>query len=127
MGKAAAKNGDEIKATDTHKVKGSPPVPISCDFAGAIASGLSTNVRVNGQFAALVGSGAENNPHHFGDFVVPPSNQGSVASGSATVRINSKAAVRHGDVATTCHEPPPPGNGKVEVADAAHATVFFGD
>lgn len=134
MGKAAAKSGDKITGSDTHSVELTGTTTIqqqpSLPFAGAIASGLSSNVRINSQFAAVVGSGADNDPPHssdLGSLVPPPLNKGSVFSGSATVKINSKAAARHGDKATTCNEPPTPGNGQVEVADAATATVCFGD
>lgn len=132
MGKAAAKSGDKIKGNDTHTVvlsSNGARVPRSLSFSGSIASGLSSNVRINGKFAAVVGSGADNTPPHNAgsdSFAAPPSNKGSVFSGSATVKINSKAAARHGDKATTCNEPPTPGNSQVEVANATAATVWFG-
>jgi uncharacterized Zn-binding protein involved in type VI secretion len=133
MGKAAAKSGDKIKGNDIHTVvlsSNGAKKPYNLPFVGSIASGLSSNVRINSQFAAVVGSGADNDPPHssdLGSLVPPPSNKGSVFSGSATVKINSKGAARHGDKATTCNEPPTPGNSQVEVADAATATVRFGD
>jgi uncharacterized Zn-binding protein involved in type VI secretion len=133
MGKAAAKSGDKIKGNDTHTVvlsSNGVSEPRSFSFSGSIASGLSGNVRINSQFAAVVGSGADNVPAHNAgsdSFAVPPSNKGSVFSGSATVKINSKAAARHGDKATTCNEPPTRGNGQVDVANATTATVRFGD
>ena len=36
---------------------------------------------------------------------IPPTNQGTIITGSATVNINSKAAARSGDTAITCNDP----------------------
>lgn len=132
MGKAAAKKGDKIKGDDIHNVvlkSNGATVPRSFSFEGAIQTGLSGNVKINGEFAAMVGSGADNKPSHKAEpdsFVSDPSNKGKIFSGSDSVKINGKAAVRHGDKATTCTEPPIPGNGQVEVANSTNANVFFG-
>lgn len=110
MGQVAAKRGDRITATDTHMVlppsgpAGSVPMP----FLGEIDDGLSDNVRIMGQPAAVAGSTARNFPPHVaagGSFVNPPANRGTIQSGSATVRINGKPAARHGDQAMTCNDP----------------------
>jgi uncharacterized Zn-binding protein involved in type VI secretion len=61
-----------------------------------------------GRPAATVGSVAINTPPHLpigGTFVRPPANQGTVLSGSQTVRINGKPAARAGDTALTCNDP----------------------
>jgi uncharacterized Zn-binding protein involved in type VI secretion len=77
-------------------------------FLGEIDDGLSDNVRIMGQPAAVAGSTARNMPPHVapgGSFVTPPSNRGTIQAGSATVRINGKPAARHGDTAMTCNDP----------------------
>jgi uncharacterized Zn-binding protein involved in type VI secretion len=61
-----------------------------------------------GQPAATVDSTATNTPPHLpmgGSFSAPPSNKGRIVRGSATVRINGKAAARSGDTAETCNDP----------------------
>jgi uncharacterized Zn-binding protein involved in type VI secretion len=114
MGQPAAKQGDRIVAVDTHIVivPGTPPVPtpLAHPFAGPINGGVSGSVRIMGRFAATVGSTGENVPSHVPippgtSFQKPPSNQGTVQAGSATVRINGKAAARNGDPALTCNDP----------------------
>src|SRR5438105_3475150 len=106
MGQPAAKQGDQIMATDIHilmipAAAGAPvPTPTPMPFAGIIQEGLSTNVKIMGQFAATQGSVADNTPPHIpagGPFQVPPTNQGTVIMGSATVMINKKPAARNGD------------------------------
>jgi uncharacterized Zn-binding protein involved in type VI secretion len=47
---------------------------------------------------------------------------GTIAAGSATVRINGKPAARNGDAALTCNEPPGPPIGQV----VANGTVSIG-
>ena len=47
-------------------------------------------------------------------FQKPPSNQGTIQLGSATVQIGGKPAARNGDVALTCNDP----------ADAPMGTVI---
>jgi uncharacterized Zn-binding protein involved in type VI secretion len=56
----------------------------------------------------MVDSTATNTPPHIpigGTFVVPPSNRGTITTGSATVTINGRAAARAGDTARTCNDP----------------------
>jgi uncharacterized Zn-binding protein involved in type VI secretion len=111
MGQPAAKQGDIIQATDTHIFMiGAPPVPtpLPSPFNGMINGQLSTDVKIMGQAAAVQGSTAQNNPPHLpqgGPFQKPPTNQGKIMNGSATVLINGKAAARNGDTAQTCNDP----------------------
>jgi uncharacterized Zn-binding protein involved in type VI secretion len=114
MGQPAAKQGDQIIATDTHivMVPGSPPVPtpLPHPFAGIIAGGLSSNVKILGQPAATAGSTADNATAHIptppgASFQRPPTNKATIRMGSATVSINGKAAARNGDIAETCNDP----------------------
>jgi uncharacterized Zn-binding protein involved in type VI secretion len=120
---------DRIVALDTHLVQPPapvPPVPDMCPFDGPITGSLSPNVFVQGLAAATVGSTATNTPPHIptipGAFVNPPTNQGVVTSGSATVLINGKSAARQGDTAQTCNDPVPMPVGVV----TATSTVLIG-
>lgn len=111
MGAPAAKQNDQIMATDTHIVLMPPystPTPLPHPFAGMLNGGLSGNVNIGGLPAATVGSTAANQPPHVpqgGPFQKPPSNQGQVLVGSATVMINGQPAARQGDTALTCNDP----------------------
>jgi uncharacterized Zn-binding protein involved in type VI secretion len=110
----AAKQGDEIKATDAHLVvvPTAPPTQVLAPhtFAGVIDGGLSDNVRINQCQAATVGSTATNREPHApaapgNAFVKPPSNRGTISEVSRKVRINGRAAARDGDIAETCNDP----------------------
>lgn len=113
MGQPAAKQGDQIVAMDTHIVMvpvgtGTVPTPIPHPFSGLLDNALSSDVNVMGMPAATQGSKASNTPSHIpqgGAFQSPPSNQGEVMMGSATVMINGKPAARMGDTALTCNDP----------------------
>ena len=112
MGQPAAKQGDQIVATDTHIVivPGSSPTPLPHPFTGIINGELSPNVKIMGLPAATVGSTADNTPPHIPTppgtaFQRPPANKGTILRGSQTVNINGKSAARNGDVATTCNDP----------------------
>ena len=113
MGQAAAKQGDQITAMDTHIVMvpspgGPVPTPLSHPFKGLINGNVSRNVKIMGMPAATQGSTADNMPPHIpqgGTFQKPPSNRGQVITGSATVMINGKPAARNGDKALTCNDP----------------------
>ena len=113
MGQPAAKQGDQIVATDIHLVVvPSPPspVPLPHPFTGVINNNLSENVKIMGMPAAIVDSTADNTPPHIPTppgtaFKSPPANKGTIVSGSATVKINGKAAARNGDMAETCNDP----------------------
>lgn len=105
----AAKQGDQIVATDTHIVTISgTPTPMPHPFTGIIDGSLSSDVMIQSMPAATVNSTATNTPSHIaqGDaFVKQPSNKGTIISGSATVMINNKPAARAGDTALTCNDP----------------------
>ncbi len=116
MGQPAAKQGDQIVATDTHIVMvpappGPPvPTPLPHPFTGIINGALSTDVKILGMPAATVDSTADNLPPHIPTppgttFQNPPANKGTIKMGSSTVKINGKMAARNGDTATTCNDP----------------------
>jgi uncharacterized Zn-binding protein involved in type VI secretion len=133
MGQPAAKQGDQIVATDTHIVmvptpSGPPtPTPLPHPFIGIINGELSSDVKIMGMPAATVGSTADNTPPHIPTppgtaFQSPPANQATIQIGSPTVKINGKAAARNGDTAMTCNDPADLPAGTV----AAVSTVFIG-
>jgi uncharacterized Zn-binding protein involved in type VI secretion len=113
MGQPAAKMGDRVTALDVHLIQ--PPAPVSPvlvphPFSGIINGSLSSNVNIEGQAAATLGSTADNTPPHVpigGSFVIPPTNRAQIIMGSATVLINNKPAARAGDTALTCNDPAP--------------------
>lgn len=124
MGQPAAKQGDQIIATDTHIVMvpappGPPvPTPQPLPFNGIINGGLSSDVMIGGRPAATVGSTADNVPPHLPippgvSFQIPPTNKGTIMMGSATVFINGKHAARNNDQAQTCADPVPNMSGRV--------------
>jgi uncharacterized Zn-binding protein involved in type VI secretion len=130
MGQPAAKQGDQIAATDTHIVMipspGGPiPTPLPNPFTGMIDGSLSSSVNIQGKPAAVQGSTATNQPSHIpqgGPFQKPPTNQATIQMGSSTVNINGKPAARNGDTATTCNDPADLPAGTV----VAVSTVFIG-
>lgn len=113
MGQPAAKQGDQVTATDTHIVMipspgGPVPTPLPHPFAGMLDGSLVSSVLIGGLPAAVQGSTATNTPSHIpqgGPFQVPPSNRATIQLGSATVTIGGKAAARNGDIAMTCNDP----------------------
>lgn len=114
MGQPAAKQGDQVVAVDTHIVMvpspGPVPTPLPHPFTGVISGGLSSDVKIMGMAAATVDSTADNTPPHIAtppgtSFQKPPSNKATIKMGSATVKINGKAAARNGDTAETCNDP----------------------
>jgi uncharacterized Zn-binding protein involved in type VI secretion len=114
MGQPAAKQGDQVTATDIHIIlipaaAGAPvPTPVPHPFTGVLSQSLSTDVFIEGRAAATVNSVAVNTPPHIplgGPFQKPPSNQGTIIMGSPTVFINGKPAARAGDTAMTCNDP----------------------
>ncbi|RPI77311.1 MAG: hypothetical protein EHM45_09575 [Desulfobacteraceae bacterium] len=113
MAQPAAKQGDQIMATDIHIVMipaaPSPiPTPLPHPFVGIIDGGLSSDVKIMGMAAATVDSTASNTPPHIpqgGPFQSPPGNKATIKMGSATVKINGKKAARNGDMAETCNDP----------------------
>lgn len=113
MGQPAAKQGDQVLATDTHIVMipspgGPVPTPLPHPFTGQLDGALSTDVKIMGKWAAIQGSTASNTPAHIpqgGSFQKPPTNKATVQLGSSTVMINGKPAARNGDKAMTCNDP----------------------
>jgi uncharacterized Zn-binding protein involved in type VI secretion len=115
MGQPAAKKGDQITATDTHVVlvpsgSGTTPTPLPHPFTGIINGALSGDVNIMGMPAATTDSTADNTPQHVPtspgtSFQAPPSNKGTIQTGSPTVKINGKMAARNGDTALTCNDP----------------------
>lgn len=114
MGQPAAKEGDQIMATDTHIILipaaagATVPAPLPHPFIGILDGELSSDVNIMGMAAATVDSTATNTPSHIpqgGPFQSPPSNKGTIKMGSATVKINGKDAARNGDMAETCNDP----------------------
>jgi uncharacterized Zn-binding protein involved in type VI secretion len=133
MGQPAAKQGDKIDAIDMHIVMvpapPGPPVPalLPHPFKGLLSGGLSSDVKVMGLPAATVDSTADNTPSHTptppgNAFQGPPANKATIKIGSPTVKINGKAAARHGDKAETCNDPANLLAGMVEAA----GTVMIG-
>jgi len=121
MGQPAAKQGDMVTAVDIHIIMipspgGPVPTPIPHPFNGMINGSLSTDVKIMGMPAAVVGSTADNMPPHLpqgGPFQKPPTNKAQLIVGSPTVLINGKQAVRNGDIALTCNDPADLPNGTV--------------
>jgi uncharacterized Zn-binding protein involved in type VI secretion len=113
MGQPAAKQGDQVTATDIHIVMipspgGPVPTPLPHPFAGIIDGALSSDVKIQGMAAATKDSTATNTPPHIpqgGPFQKPPANKATIFTGSATVFINGKPAARSGDTAMTCNDP----------------------
>jgi uncharacterized Zn-binding protein involved in type VI secretion len=111
MGMPAAKQGDQVVATDMHMIQPpgtAPPVLTPHPFGGILNGGLSPSVKISGMPAATVNSTATNTPPHVpigGSFVKPPSNRATIILGSGTVFINGNQAARSGDSATTCNDP----------------------
>ncbi|MGH2353705.1 MAG: PAAR domain-containing protein [Chloroflexota bacterium] len=117
----AATMGDKVTASDIHIIMvpspgGPVPTPTPHPFVGTITSGCAMNVLIGGKPAATVGSIAMNLPPHIpqgGPFQIPPTNQGTIIRGSATVLIGGKPAARSGDTALTCNDPAPLPSGTV--------------
>ncbi len=113
MGMPAAKQGDQVMATDIHIIlipspSGTVPTPLPHPFTGIIDGNLSQDVKIMGMAAATADSTATNTPSHIpqgGSFLMPPSNKGTIKMGSAAVKINGKMAARNGDTAMTCNDP----------------------
>lgn len=133
MGQPAAKQGDRIVGTDIHIVMvpaaPAPPVPtpLPHPYAGMINGGLSSDVKIMGKPAAVVGSTANNTPAHVPTapgtaFQKPPTNRATIQRGSATVKINGKPVARAGDTALTCNDPSDLPSGTV----VAVSTVMIG-
>ena len=124
MGQPAAKQGDQVMATDIHMVivpPNSSPVPLPHPFTGIINGGLSSDVNIMGMPAATVDSTAQNTPAHIPlgtGFQQPPTNQATIRMGSPTVKINvhsAKNATRQPPAETLRGRPVPRSPAKVNV------------
>lgn len=132
MGQPAAKEGDQVVATDTHIVMvpspgGPVPTPLPHPFTGILNESLSNNVKIMGMPAVTVDSIANNTPPHIPtppgvSFQKPPSNKGKVIMGSTTVKVNGKRLARNGDTVMTCNDPTDMPVGKI----IAVGTVWVG-
>ncbi|MBV9773312.1 MAG: PAAR domain-containing protein [Gemmatimonadetes bacterium] len=130
MGQPAAKQGDQVVATDIHVVmipapSGAVPTPLPHPFVGKIDGSLSGDVNIEGKAAAVLGSTATNSPSHVpqgGSFQKPPADRGTIQKGSATVFINGKPAARSGDTVLTCNDPADAPTGSIVAA----GTVLIG-
>lgn len=88
----AARLGDSISGTTSGEHSGhSNPSCSPTAITGSIRGGCSSNVFINGQPAAMVGSTTTEKDSCCGN------SSGSVAQGSGSVFINGKAAARNGD------------------------------
>ncbi len=113
MGQPAAKAGDKVQGVDIHIIMipspgGPVPTPLPHPFNGTITQGTSNDVMIESKPAATVDSIAMNTPPHIpqgGPFQKPPSNQGKIMMGSATVLINGKPAARMGEMVQDCNDP----------------------
>jgi uncharacterized Zn-binding protein involved in type VI secretion len=115
MGRPAASANSLAVGIDTHFVMvptpgGPVPTPLPHPFSGPLSSGLVPTVLIGGAPAAVQGSIAMNSAPHLPmppgvSFQRPPSNQGTVQVGSATVKFGGKPAARLGDPVTTCNDP----------------------
>jgi uncharacterized Zn-binding protein involved in type VI secretion len=123
-----------VNAGDLHVVitaASGTPVTQPLPFDGAIVANTCPTVRINGLFAAVVGSMATNIPPHVpvgGTFSVPPTNLGRVVMGSRSVRFGGRFAARAGDMCETCHDVPPAGPQEPSplVVVAGPSTVLIG-
>jgi uncharacterized Zn-binding protein involved in type VI secretion len=124
----AARQGDQVTATDTHVVMvpsppgGPVPTPLPHPFAGQLVERLEPTVLIGGRPAATVGSVARNVPPHLPTppgtaFQRPPSNRGTVRTGSTSVLLGGSGAARQGDPVVTCNDP----------SDLPAGTVTTGD
>ena len=113
MGQPAAKMGDQVVAVDMHIVMvpspgGPVPTPLPHPFAG-IAPRPEPQRHDRGHAGRDLGSTAVNMPPHIPTrrrpFQKPPTNQGTIMTGSLTVMINGKPAARIGDPVLTCNDP----------------------
>ena len=115
MGQPAATLNDRIMGTcATHQIPSptgapmpSPPLP----FSAPLTLGLAMTVQIGGKPAAVQGSSGLNTPPHVGlhpsdPHLAPPTQQGRVLVGSATVMFESKGAAYTGCQTSTCFQVP---------------------
>jgi uncharacterized Zn-binding protein involved in type VI secretion len=109
MGSPAIVSGNVISGTCTNHLipsaSGTQPAgPLP--FAAPLTSGLSGNVQIGGQPAAVVGSSGLNSPPHPGivdaPFASPSAQMGRIASGSTSVLIGGQPAATTQSQALCC-------------------------
>lgn len=132
MGRPAASAHSLAVGIDVHMVMvptpgGPVPTPLPHPFSGQFTSGLVSTVLIGGAPAAVQGSVAMNSAPHIPmppgvAFQRPPSNQGTIQVGSATVRFGGKPAARLGDPVMTCNDPADAATSQV----VASGTVLVG-
>ena len=130
MGTPVAKKGDQVVGLDTHVIlvpsSGGPvPTPMPHSFSGTIEREVSTRVFIDNQPAALVGSVADCIPPHIplgGPFQRSPSNEGTVARGSATVFVDGVSTARAGDPVKCCNDPVDQETGHVVATSSVFAS-----
>jgi uncharacterized Zn-binding protein involved in type VI secretion len=129
MSMMAARQGDSVVGVDVHIVMiptpgGEVPTPLPHPYNGTIVSSCSTNVLIGGMPAATLGStSSATHVPQGGRFQIPPTGQGTVMKGSATVLINNKPAARMGDTVMTCNDPAPAPTSTIMKGEA---TVLIG-
>ena len=113
MGQPAAKQGDQVIATDIHIVMiPSPGGPIPTPASEPVHRPARRRARERREDRGKAGrdEGLDGDQHALahpagGPFQTPPSNKATIFMGSATVMIDGKAAARNGDIAMTCNDP----------------------
>ena len=109
----ASRKADPVCASNIHIAMiptpaGEVPTPLPHPFNGKISTGVSTNVKINGKPAAMMGCEVQNSVSHIAmgpRFQKNPTNKGKIILGSPTVLINGKMAARQGDMVMTCNDP----------------------
>lgn len=111
----AAKHFDPVLGIDIHLIQPPgpvPPVPIPHPFIGIIIDAfdylpwIGGSVYVNGVMRAQAGTEAKGIPKHIpigGIFVIPPSDEGEMFMGSATVEVDGDAFSYMALPLLTCH------------------------
>ncbi|MFI8106589.1 PAAR domain-containing protein [Streptomyces sp. NPDC086023] len=122
----AARLGDKVTGSHLHPLIPPPPnppvpVPMTFPYQATLTGGCCPTVRIGGKPAATLGTAVTLSPPHippapqtFAPQFPPPTNTGTVTTGSATVRIGGKPAARVTDIALTCNQPEPAPNGRIQ-------------
>jgi len=114
--------GDKATGICTHIVMipspgGPVPTPLPAPYSATILVGCIVNVLIGNKPAAVMGSGLTHVPPHIpigGPWgPPPPSHNGTIVKGSATVMIGGRPAARIGDTVSVCTTSVPPGTGAV--------------
>ena len=111
MGTPAAVLGDRIMATCAgHQVptpSGAPSPAPPMPFSAPVTTGCATSVLIAGKPAVVVGAAGTNTPPHVGlhpsdPHMAPPTQRGTVTTGSATVMVEGKPAAPTNSQAAVC-------------------------